>query len=138
MTIFEELKARGLIFQTTDEEALVKAFEEGPVSYYTGYDPTADSLHLGHLVAILTSRRLQLAGHKPYALVGGATGLIGDPSFKDAERSLQTKETVEGWVEKSKDNSLVSLILKMVTTRPLWSTTMTGLVQSASLISCVT
>ena len=72
MTIFEELKARGLIFQTTDEEALVKAFEEGPVSYYTGYDPTADSLHLGHLVAILTSRRLQLAGHKPYALVGGA------------------------------------------------------------------
>ena len=91
MTIFEELKARGLIFQTTDEEALVKAFEEGPVSYYTGYDPTADSLHLGHLVAILTSRRLQLAGHKPYALVGGATGLIGDPSFKDAERSLQTK-----------------------------------------------
>ena len=127
-----------MIFQTTDEEALVKAFEEGPVSYYTGYDPTADSLHLGHLVAILTSRRLQLAGHKPYALVGGATGLIGDPSFKDAERSLQTKETVEGWVEKSKDNSLVSLILKMVTTRPLWSTTMTGLVQSASLISCVT
>ena len=87
MTIFEELKARGLIFQTTDEEALVKAFEEGPVSYYTGYDPTADSLHLGHLVAILTSRRLQLAGHKPYALVGGATGLIGDPSFKDAERT---------------------------------------------------
>ena len=112
MTIFEELKARGLIFQTTDEEALVKAFEEGPVSYYTGYDPTADSLHLGHLVAILTSRRLQLAGHKPYALVGGATGLIGDPSFKDAERSLQTKETVEGWVEKSKANSLASLILK--------------------------
>ena len=100
MTIFEELKARGLIFQTTDEEALVKAFEEGPVSFYTGYDPTADSLHLGHLVAILTSRRLQLAGHKPYALVGGATGLIGDPSFNDAERSLQTKETVEGWVEK--------------------------------------
>ena len=100
MTIFEELKARGLIFQTTDEEALVKAFEEGPVSFYTGYDPTADSLHLGHLVAILTSRRLQLAGHKPYALGGGATGLIGDPSFKDAERSLQTKETVEGWVEK--------------------------------------
>lgn len=76
MTIFEELKARGLIFQTTDEEALVKAFEEGPVSFYTGYDPTADSLHLGHLVAILTSRRLQLAGHKPYALVGGATGLL--------------------------------------------------------------
>lgn len=100
MNIFEELKARGLVFQTTDEDALVKALTEGQVSYYTGYDPTADSLHLGHLVAILTSRRLQLAGHKPYALVGGATGLIGDPSFKDAERSLQTKDTVDGWVTK--------------------------------------
>ncbi|HEL1566042.1 TPA: tyrosine--tRNA ligase [Streptococcus suis] len=100
MNIFEELKARGLVFQTTDEEALVKALTERQVSYYTGYDPTADSLHLGHLVAILTSRRLQLAGHKPYALVGGATGLIGDPSFKDAERSLQTKDTVDGWVTK--------------------------------------
>ncbi|MGT2958832.1 tyrosine--tRNA ligase [Streptococcus bovimastitidis] len=103
MNIFEELKARGLVFQTTDEEALVKALTEGRVSYYTGYDPTADSLHLGHLVAILTSRRLQLAGHKPFALVGGATGLIGDPSFKDAERSLQTKETVQDWSNKIKD-----------------------------------
>lgn len=102
MNIFEELKARGLVFQTTDEQALVKALTEGQVSYYTGYDPTADSLHLGHLVAILTSRRLQLAGHKPYALVGGATGLIGDPSFKDAERSLQTKETVLEWSDKIK------------------------------------
>ncbi|MGT2933439.1 tyrosine--tRNA ligase [Streptococcus catagoni] len=102
MNIFEELKARGLVFQTTDEEALVKALTEGQVSYYTGYDPTADSLHLGHLVAILTSRRLQMAGHKPYALVGGATGLIGDPSFKDAERSLQTKETVLEWSDKIK------------------------------------
>lgn len=100
MTILEELKERGLVFQTTDEKALEDALENGQVSYYTGYDPTADSLHLGHLVAILTSRRLQLAGHKPYALVGGATGLIGDPSFKDAERSLQTKETVDGWVTK--------------------------------------
>ncbi len=100
MNIFEELKARGLVFQTTDEEALVKALTEGPVSYYSGYDPTADSLHLGHLVPILVMRHLQLAGHKPYALVGGATGLIGDPSFKDAERSLQTKDTVDGWVSK--------------------------------------
>ena len=103
MHIFDELKERGLVFQTTDEAALRKALEEGQVSYYSGYDPTADSLHLGHLVAILTSRRLQLAGHKPYALVGGATGLIGDPSFKDAERSLQTKETVEGWAKSIQD-----------------------------------
>ena len=100
MNIFEELKARGLVFQTTDEEALVEALTEGQVSYYSGYDPTADSLHLGHLVPILVMRHLQLAGHKPYALVGGATGLIGDPSFKDSERSLQTKETVDGWVTK--------------------------------------
>ena len=100
MNIFDELKARGLIFQTTDEDALRKALTEGMVSYYVGYDPTADSLHLGNLVQILTMRRLQLAGHKPYALVGGATGLIGDPSFKDSERSLQTKGTVTAWSEK--------------------------------------
>ena len=98
MLIFDELKERGLVFQTTDEEALRKALAEGNVSFYSGYDPTADSLHLGHLVPILVMKHLQLAGHKPYALVGGATGLIGDPSFKDTERSLQTKDTVEGWV----------------------------------------
>lgn len=137
MNIFEELKARGLVFQTTDEEALVKALTEGQVSYYTGYDPTADSLHLGHLVAILTSRRLQLAGHKPYALVGGATGLIGDPSFKDAERSLQTKDTVDGWVTKIKVSFLASWILKMVTTRLKWSTTTTGSQTSALSTSFV-
>lgn len=100
MTIFEELKNRGLVFQTTDETALEKALTEGKISFYSGYDPTADSLHLGHLVPILISRHLQLAGHTPYALVGGATGLIGDPSFKDAERSLQTKETVSEWSNK--------------------------------------
>ena len=99
MHIFDELKERGLIFQTTDEDALRKALDEGQVSYYSGYDPTADSLHLGHLVPILVLRHLQLAGHKPYPLVGGATGLIGDPSFKDSERSLQTKETVNSWVK---------------------------------------
>lgn len=99
MHIFDELKERGLVFQTTDEEALRKALAEGNVSFYSGYDPTADSLHLGHLVPILVMKHLQFAGHKPYALVGGATGLIGDPSFKDTERSLQTKDTVEGWVQ---------------------------------------
>ena len=97
MNIFDELKARGLVFQTTDEAALSKALTEDMVSYYVGYDPTADSLHLGDLVLILTMKRLQMAGHKPYALVGGATGLIGDPSFKDSERSLQTKDTVTKW-----------------------------------------
>ena len=102
MNIFEELKARGLIFQTTDETALVKALTETSVTFYTGYDPTADSLHLGHLVPILNMRRLQLAGHHPVALVGGATGMIGDPSFKDTERSLQTTDTVAQWSESIK------------------------------------
>lgn len=103
MNIFEELKIRGLIFQTTDEAALVKALTESSVTFYTGYDPTADSLHLGHLVPILNMRRLQLAGHNPVALVGGATGMIGDPSFKDTERSLQTTETVANWSSSIKD-----------------------------------
>ena len=98
MNVFQELKERGLIFQTTDEVALEKALTEGQVAFYSGYDPTADSLHLGHLVPIIVLRHLQLAGHKPYALVGGATGLIGDPSFRNDERSLQSKETVAGWV----------------------------------------
>jgi len=102
MNIFEELKARGLIFQTTDEAALIKALTETSVNFYTGYDPTADSLHLGHLVPILNMRRFQLAGHHPVALVGGATGMIGDPSFKDTERSLQTTDTVAQWSESIK------------------------------------
>lgn len=102
MNIFKELKERGLIFQTTDEEALEEALTQGQVSFYSGYDPTADSLHLGHLVPILVMRHLQQAGHKPFPLVGGATGLIGDPSFRDAERSLQTKKTVQDWSNKIK------------------------------------
>ena len=137
MHIFDELKERGLVFQTTDEEALRKALEEGQVSYYTGYDPTADSLHLGHLVAILTSRRLQLAGHKPYALVGGATGLIGDPSFKDAERSLQTKETVQEWVRSIQGQLSRFLDFEMVTIKPKWSTTTIGSEALALLTSFV-
>lgn len=102
MEILEELEARGLVFQTTDRESLKKALNDGMLQFYVGYDPTADSLHLGNLVQILTMRRLQLAGHKPYALVGGATGLIGDPSFKDAERALQSRETVLAWSDKIK------------------------------------
>ena len=125
MHIFDELKERGLVFQTTDEEALRKALEEGQVSYYTGYDPTADSLHLGHLVAILTSRRLQLAGHKPYALVGGATGLIGDPSKMLNVVSKQKKLYKNGFAP-FKGNCLVSSILKMGTIKPKWSTTTIG------------
>lgn len=98
--LIQQLKERGLIAQVTDEEALVERLEQGPIALYCGFDPTADSLHLGHLVPLLCLKRFQLAGHKPVALVGGATGLIGDPSFKATERKLNTQDTVQEWVDK--------------------------------------
>ncbi|WP_387467044.1 tyrosine--tRNA ligase [Photorhabdus sp. RM323S] len=98
--LIKQLQERGLIAQVTDENALVERLAQGSVSLYCGFDPTADSLHLGHLVPLLCLKRFQLAGHKPVALVGGATGLIGDPSFKAAERKLNTEDTVKEWVEK--------------------------------------
>ncbi|MHC5226651.1 tyrosine--tRNA ligase [Enterococcus sp. LJL99] len=94
---FNELKERGLIHQVTDEAALTKQLNEESVKLYIGFDPTADSLHIGHLLPILMLRRFQLNGHVPIALVGGGTGMIGDPSFKDAERSLNTLDTVKEW-----------------------------------------
>lgn len=99
MHILDELKWRGLAHQTTDEAELRSALQNGPVTYYCGFDPTAPSLHLGNLVQLLTMRRLQLAGHRPLALVGGATGLIGDPK-PNSERTLNTKEIVADWVER--------------------------------------
>ena len=96
--IIDELKWRGLLALSTDETELRKQLEK-PTTYYCGFDPTAPSLHLGNLVQLLTMRRLQLAGHNPLALVGGATGLIGDPK-PTAERTLNSKETVAAWVEK--------------------------------------
>ena len=95
--IFDDLKWRGLIAQTTDESELRKALDEGPITFYVGFDPTAKSLHVGHLVAVLAMRRLQLAGHHPIALVGGATGLIGDPR-PTKERAMQDPEVIAGWV----------------------------------------
>lgn len=97
--IVDELKWRGLIAVSTDEDALRKAFADGPVTVYCGFDPTAPSLHLGNLVQILTVRRLQLAGHRPLGLVGGATGLIGDPK-PNAERTLNDPSVVAEWVER--------------------------------------
>ncbi|MHC5217181.1 tyrosine--tRNA ligase [Enterococcus sp. LJL128] len=94
---FDELKARGLVHQTTDEQALKKQLNDESVKLYIGFDPTADSLHIGHLLPVLMLRRFQLNGHVPIALVGGGTGMIGDPSFKDAERSLNTLDTVKDW-----------------------------------------
>jgi len=98
----QELEARGLIAQTTGGDALAEHLNSGSRTLYCGFDPTADSLHIGSLVPLLMLKRFQLAGHKPIALVGGATGLIGDPSFKAQERKLNTPDVVAGWVEKLK------------------------------------
>ncbi|MBE6483772.1 MAG: tyrosine--tRNA ligase [Actinomycetaceae bacterium] len=96
--VLDELQWRGLIAQHTDLEALRSALNNGPVTYYCGFDPTAPSLHHGHLVAVKVMRHLQLAGHHPLALVGGATGLIGDPRAK-GERTLNTKDVVAQWAD---------------------------------------
>ncbi|MFM4939443.1 tyrosine--tRNA ligase [Aeromonas enteropelogenes] len=95
--LLDELTRRGLIAQNSDPEALATHLAE-PRTVYCGFDPTAGSLHIGHLVPLLMLRRFQLAGHTPVALVGGATGLIGDPSFKATERTLNSADTVQGWV----------------------------------------
>lgn len=99
MSVIQDLQSRDLIAQTTDIEALDALLNEQKIALYCGFDPTADSLHIGHLLPVLALRRFQQAGHTPIALVGGATGMIGDPSFKAAERSLNSAETVAGWVE---------------------------------------
>jgi len=98
--LLDDLRARGLIFQIAGEDELPAWLEGGVRTLYCGFDPTADSLHIGSLVPLLMLRRFQLAGHKPLALVGGATGLIGDPSFKAQERQLNTPDVVAGWVDK--------------------------------------
>lgn len=100
--ILDDLRARGLIFQIAGEDDLPGWLDGGTRTLYCGFDPTADSLHIGSLVPLLMLRRFQLAGHKPLALVGGATGLVGDPSFKAQERQLNTPEVVADWVEKIK------------------------------------
>ncbi|GAB2892706.1 tyrosine--tRNA ligase [Microbulbifer echini] len=102
MTLLEDLDRRGLINQATGDGELTQHLSESR-TLYCGFDPTADSLHIGSLVPLLTLKRFQAAGHKPIALVGGATGLIGDPSFKAQERSLNTPDVVSGWVEKLKN-----------------------------------
>lgn len=95
--VWQELKWRGLVYVSTDEAELEKLLAGESITYYCGFDPTAPSLHLGNLVQLLTLRRLQLAGHRPLALVGGSTGLVGDPR-PTAERTMNTKETVSEWV----------------------------------------
>jgi len=98
--VWDELVWRGLVHVSTDQEALRAMLGGDPITYYCGFDPTAPSLHLGNLVQLLVLRRLQLAGHRPLGLVGGSTGLVGDPGGRDAERVLNPKELVQEWVQK--------------------------------------
>ncbi|AFP84604.1 tyrosine--tRNA ligase [secondary endosymbiont of Ctenarytaina eucalypti] len=107
--LIKNLQERGLIAQVTEEKVLAERLSSGTIVLYCGFDPTADSLHLGHLVPLLCLKRFQLAGHRPVLLVGGATGLIGDPSFKANERKLNTMEIVQDWAGKIR--SQLSLFL---------------------------
>ena len=95
MTLFEELKARGLLAQLTDEEEIKELINQGKATFYIGFDPTADSLHVGHFMALCLMKRLQMAGNKPIALLGGGTAMIGDPSGRSDLRTMMTKETIE-------------------------------------------
>ena len=99
-TLVDELKSRGLLAQVSDEAALSAHLASGARTLYCGFDPTADSLHIGNLVPLLTLRRFQLFGHRPILLLGGATGLIGDPSGRNDERSLNRSEVVASWLER--------------------------------------
>ena len=95
MKIYEELTARGLIAQVTDEQEIRELVNEGKATFYIGFDPTADSLHVGHFMALCLMKRLQMAGNKPIALLGGGTGMIGDPSGRSDMRTMMTKETID-------------------------------------------
>ncbi len=95
MTVYEELKARGLIAQVTNEEEISKMINEGRAVFYIGFDPTADSLHVGHFMALCLMKRLQMAGNRPIALIGGGTGMIGDPSGRSDMRTMMTPETIQ-------------------------------------------
>ena len=99
MTIFDELKERGLLAQLTDEEEIKNLINNGKATFYIGFDPTADSLHVGHFMALCLMKRLQMAGNKPIALIGGGTGMIGDPSGKSDMRKMLTPETINHNVE---------------------------------------
>lgn len=95
MTIFDELKARGLLAQLTDEEEIKELVNNGKATFYIGFDPTADSLHVGHFMALCLMKRLQMAGNKPIALIGGGTAMVGDPSGRSDMRSMMTVETIQ-------------------------------------------
>ena len=95
MTVFDELKARGLLAQLTDEDEIKELINNGKATFYIGFDPTADSLHVGHFMALCLMKRMQMAGNKPIALIGGGTAMIGDPSGRSDMRTMMTKETIQ-------------------------------------------
>ena len=95
MKIYDELVARGLIAQVTDEEEIRELIDNGKATFYIGFDPTADSLHVGHFMALCLMKRLQMAGNRPIALIGGGTGYIGDPSGRTDMRSMMTPEQIQ-------------------------------------------
>jgi tyrosyl-tRNA synthetase len=103
MTIFEELKARGLIAQMTDEEKIEKLLDTDKITFYTGYDPTADSLHIGHFLQLIVMSHLQKAGHRPIAILGGGTAMVGDPTGRTDMRKMMTKETIANNVARFKE-----------------------------------
>ena len=100
MTLYDELVERGLIAQVTDEEEIKELINNGKATFYIGFDPTADSLHVGHFMALCLMKRLQMAGNKPIALVGGGTGMIGDPSGRTDLRQMMSVETINENCEK--------------------------------------
>lgn len=127
MKFLEELKARGLVNQITDEEGLEKHLNENRVSLYCGFDPTADSLHIGHLLPVIMLKRFQEAGHQPIALVGGGTGMIGDPSGRNEERQLNEASVVEHYSNSLKNQLANFLDFEDERRVPLRLTILTGL-----------
>ena len=132
-----QLRSLGLIAQVSSEPELVEHLSEGARTVYCGFDPTADSLHIGNLVPLLALRRFQLAGHKPILLVGGATGMIGDPGGRTSERDLKSADVVKAFVAKIREQASRFLDFDWARTRRLWLITLNGLKSLPSSISCV-
>ena len=124
MGVFEELKARGLIAQMTDEEKIKDLLENHKIAFYIGFDPTADSLHVGHFVQMMVMAHMQKAGHTPIALFGGGTGMVGDPSGKSDMRKMLTIEEIDHNIACFKKQ--MSCLIDFSDGKPLWPITRTG------------
>ena len=125
MTLYDELVARGLIAQVTDEEEIKELINNGKATFYIGFDPTADSLHVGHFMALCLMKRLQqAAGNKPIALIGGGTAMIGDPSGRTDMRQMMTPETIQHNCDCFKKQ--MSRFIDFPTAKRSWSTMQTG------------